>query len=178
MKSGGMIASGRLIATAMAVSAVAVSGCGWEPLYADPQTPVAAAALHAIKVAPISERAGQQLETELRDSLNPDHQTAKQLYQLNVTLSRSLSTTGLQSQGLGTRGQVNMSATYQLLELATKKVLQTGVIHSTDSFDIQANGYSTVVAENDATTRDVEEIRREIVARLTIFLQGKDPATT
>ena len=162
----------------MLVFAPALGGCGWEPLYADPQTPVAAAELRAIKVAPIPERAGQQLEMGLRESFNPDHQDAKQLYQLTVTLSRSLSTTGIQSQGLGTRGQVNMSASYQLLELATRRVLQSGFVHATDSFDIQANGYSTVVAQNDATKRDVEEVRREIVARLTIFLQGKDPAAS
>ena len=41
-----------------------------------------------------------------------------------------------------------------------------------------ANGYSTVVAQNDAAIRDVEDIRREIVARLTLFMQNKDRATS
>jgi hypothetical protein len=50
-------------------------------------------------------------------------------------------------------------------------VLQTGTVHSNDSFDIQANGYSTVVAQNDAYARCVEQTRREIVSRLTLFLQ-------
>ena len=83
---------------------------------------------------------------------------------------------GIQSQGLGTRGEVQGYATYRLIEVATNKVLQTATIHASDSFDIQANGYSTVVAQNDAKVRVVEEIRREIVARLTIFLQNKEPA--
>jgi hypothetical protein len=57
-------------------------------------------------------------------------------------------------------------------------VLQNGTVHTSDSFDIQANGYSTVVAQNDAAIRDVEDIRREIVARLTLFMQNKDRATS
>jgi hypothetical protein len=42
-----------------------------------------------------------------------------------------------------------------------------------DSFDILANEYSNVVAEDDARTRAVEEMRRDIVGRLTVFLQRR-----
>jgi hypothetical protein len=55
-------------------------------------------------------------------------------------------------------------------------MLQSGSIHASDSFDIQANGYSTVVAQDDAKVRVVEEIRREMVARLTMFMQNKGAA--
>jgi hypothetical protein len=48
--------------------------------------------------------------------------------------------------------------------------VQTGTINANDSFDIQANGYSTIVAQDDAYARCVEDVRREIVARLTLFL--------
>lgn len=155
-----------------------LSGCGWEPVYADRETSAGLASLRAIKVNPISERVGQQLETGLRTSFNPDHQPAKQLYVLNITLSKSLYNSGIQSQGLGTRGELHINANYQLTEIATNKVLQSGFVHSSDSFDIQANGYSTVVAQDDAARRDVEEIRREIVARMTLFMEGKDPTAS
>src|SRR5271165_623490 len=51
--------------------ALPLSGCGWERLYADPETGPASADLRAIKVLPISERIGQRLEMALRNSLNP-----------------------------------------------------------------------------------------------------------
>ena len=156
-----------------------LAGCGWEPLYADRDTTQAAASLRAIKVMPITDRIGQQLEMGLRSSFNPNGDPpTKQLYALNVVLQKTLSDSGIQTQGLGTRGEVHLYARYTLTEVATNKVLQTGFVHTSDSFDIQANGYSTVVAQTDAATRDVEDLRREIVARMTLFMQDKNRATS
>jgi LPS-assembly lipoprotein len=150
-----------------------LAGCGWEPLYANHDTEAADADLQAIKILPIRERIGQRLETGLRNSFNPSDQSGPQLYALGVALSTSLGDSGIQSQGLGTRGEVGVSATYRLTDLKTNALLQTNTIHTIESFDIQANGYSTVVAQDDALTRSIEEIRREIVARLTLFLQHR-----
>ena len=64
-----------------------------------------------------------------------------------------------------------MFATYRLVDIASGKQLQASTVHAADSFDIQANGYSTVVAQDDAYTRCVVELNNEIVARLTLFTQ-------
>lgn len=165
----------RLLCAALIALGPGLAGCGWEPIYADHETRPATAALQAIKVNPIPERVGQQLEMGLRSAFNPTGAPVKERYGLNVTLEKSLYSTGIQSQGLGTRGEVHIIARFVLTDLATKKVVQSGFVHSTDTFDIQANGYSTVVAQDDAARRDVEEIRREIIARLTVYLQGKEP---
>jgi LPS-assembly lipoprotein len=151
-----------------------LGGCGWEPLYANRDTEPASAALSQVRVAPIPDRIGQRLEFALRHSFNPANDPAKQTYTLYVTLSTSVSDLGIQSQGLGTRGEVHVYATYRLNDLATNKLLQTFTLHTVDSFDIQANGYSTVVAQEDGLNRCVEEARREIVARLTLFLQDRN----
>jgi LPS-assembly lipoprotein len=165
----------RLLPATLAI-APALAGCGWEPLYADPQTGAASADLRAIKVMPIGDRIGQQLEFALRNAFNPDGVPTKERYVLQVTLNILLQDLGIQSQGLGSRGEVHLIANYQLSEIGTGKLLQNGGMHASDSFDIQANGYSTVVAQNDAKTRTVEEVRREIVARLTLFMQNQAPA--
>ena len=165
-----MIARRSLLGLLMASPALA--GCGgWEPLYADRQTETADADLRAIKVIPIAERVGQRLEMALRHSFNPTGESTKQRYLLkacHVGLARGL---GVQSQGLGTRGTVQATASYILSDIATNGTLTSGSIRTADSFDIQANGYSTVVAQDDALTRSVEDLRREIVSRLTMFLQ-------
>ncbi|HTW51442.1 MAG TPA: hypothetical protein VME45_06060 [Stellaceae bacterium] len=173
-----MIARRQLLAQLLPLSLAlpTLAGCGWEPLYADPHTGSANADLRAINVLPIPERPGQMLEDGLRQSFNPDGISTTTRYNLSVTLSTVLQDMGIQSQGLGTRGEVQGICTYRLIDVATKKVLQTSSIHASDSFDIQANGYSTVVAQNDARVRVVEEIRREMVARLTMFMQNKEPA--
>jgi len=154
-----------------------LAGCGWQPVLADPETAPAAAELRAIRVNPISERVGQQLAMGLRNSFNPTHEPTKELYALQVTMNTQMSDLGIQSQGLGTRGEVHIYTTYRLTDITTGKMLQTNTIHTTDSFDIQANGYSTVVAEDDAFVRCVEETRREIVTRLTLFLQNQKAAS-
>jgi LPS-assembly lipoprotein len=152
-----------------------LSGCGWEPLYADSKTEPASADLRAIKIDPIPERIGQMLEFGLRASLNPQHEDTKPLYRLAVGLRIIQQNLGIQSQGLGTRGEVELDATYQLYALAGNTLLQSSSLHANDSYDIQANGYSTVVAQNDAKRRCVEELRHEIVARLTLFMQNRAP---
>lgn len=172
-----MIARRGFAALLLAAAGI-LSGCGWEPLYADRQTTAADAELRAIKVNPIAERIGQRLEMSLRNSLNPTGEETKQRYTLSVILTTSLASLGVQSQGLGTRGIVQVYASYQLLETGTGGSLTSGSVHTADSFDIQANGYSTVVAQDDALTRSVEDLRHEIVARLTLYLQRKAMASS
>lgn len=155
-----------------------LSGCGWEPLYAERTTEPADAALRAIKVTPIAERVGQKLEFALRSAFNPNNIATPQLYTLNITLATSVQDLSIQSQGIGTRGEVLLTSTYRLIENKTGQVLQSGTIHTSDSFDIQANGYSNVVAQNDAYARCIEDTRREIVARLTLFLHDLKATAT
>jgi LPS-assembly lipoprotein len=171
-----MITRRRLLGLSLALPALSalLGGCGWEPLYADRQAIPANADLRAIKVIPIAERVGQRLERGLRDSFNPTNEPTPAKYELRVALRTTAVDLGIQSQGLGTRGEVQVTATYTLSDIATHAPLQTGVVHASDSFDIQANGYSTVVAQNDAYVRTGEEIRREIVTRMTLLMQKRE----
>jgi LPS-assembly lipoprotein len=152
---------------------LAFSGCGWTPLYADPETPAADAELRAVRVYPIPNRTGQRLETALRNAFNPDGTPSDKRYELRVILQTQRQSLGIQSQGLGTRGEVSAIVTYTLSDLKDGATLTTSTVHVTDSFDIQANSYSTVVAEEDAYKRLVEELRGEILTRLTVFLQRR-----
>ena len=148
-------------------------GCGWTPLYADRTTGPADADLRAIRVDPIPERIGQRLGIALRDSLNPSGIPTPQRYELKTTLAVAREDLGVQSQGLATRGELDVVATYVLTDMTTKTVLLTNTVHVSDSFDILANAYATIVTEDDARTRTVEELRTEILARLTLLMQRR-----
>jgi LPS-assembly lipoprotein len=152
---------------------LALSGCGWAPLYADPQSGPASSELRAIRVDPIPERAGQRLEMALRNSLNPTGEPTPARYRLATSLSVSLSDLGLISQGTATLGRVDLFATYHLIDLKSGTVLQTNTVHTQNAFALDPNQYSTVVGENDAGLRGVVELDREIVTRLTLFLQHR-----
>ena len=88
-------------------------------------------------------------------------------------MSASLASLGVQSQGiLGTRGTVQATASYILSDIATNGTLTSGSIRTADLFDIQANGYAAPWSPRTMLlTRSVEDLRREIVSRLTMFLQ-------
>lgn len=151
-----------------------LAGCGgWTPLYADRETTPADAELQAIRVDPIAERIGQRLEIALRNSLDPNGAQPSKRYELRTILGVVRQDLGIQAQGLATRGKIDVFATYALTDLQTGKVLLNNTTHSANDFDITANEYTTVVAEDDARTRTVDELNREIVARLTLFMQRR-----
>jgi LPS-assembly lipoprotein len=149
------------------------SGCGWTPLYADPQTGPAAADLRAIRVAPIAERIGQNLELALRAAFNPGGELTPQRYVLHVTLTVSKQNLGLTTQGYGTIGRIDVYAHYMLADLKTGAQLLSGTSHFNDSFNLLANGYTNVVAQSDSQTRVVAELSDDILTRLTVFFQRR-----
>ena len=154
-------------------AALASAGCGWTPLYADRETGPADAELQAIKVDPIPERIGQRLALGLRESLNPDGTPVPQRYRLSVLLTTLRSDLGIQSTGLASRGKLDANANITLRDIKTGATLLFTTTHVADSFDILANEYASVVAEDDARTRAAEELRRDIVTRLTLFFQRR-----
>jgi LPS-assembly lipoprotein len=160
--------------SALALSGLlALSGCGWEPLYADREAGPADIELSGIKVDPIPERIGQRLALALRESLNPDGAPAPQRYRLSILLTTARADLGIQQTGLGSRGKLDATANITLRDIRTGAALFYTTSHVAESFDILANEYASVVAEDDARTRAVEELRRDIVTRLTVFLQRR-----
>ena len=150
-----------------------LSGCGWRPLYADAETGAADAELRAIRVDPIADRTGQRLELALRNAFNPAGIETPQRYELKTTLAIARADLGIQAQGLATRSKIDGYATFALLDLKSGKQLFKDTTHSFDTFDVEPNGYATVVNDNDTRARVAEELSREIAARLTLFLQRR-----
>ena len=161
----------------LALGAAGLSGCGgWVPLYADRVTEPADEGLRAIGVTPMPERIGQKLALALRESLNPTGIPTPQRYVLKTTLQTVRSDLGVQSFGLGTRGKLDVYATYTLSDSRSNTQLMAANSHVAESFDILANEYASIVAESDAGTRAVEELRRDIIHQLTVFMQRRAAA--
>ena len=161
----------------MLLAPLVSAGCGWEPLCADRESGPADTELQAIRVDPIRERIGQRLELALRRSLNPDGVSTTSRYILNTVLVVTRSDLGIQSQGLGTLGRVDVQATFTLTDIKIGAIVLKSTSHVFDSFTILASGYATVVAEEDARDRAVEELRRDIVTKLTLFMQRRVAST-
>jgi LPS-assembly lipoprotein len=155
-------------------AALALSGCGWQRLYADPEAGPASDDLRAIQVDPISAgRIGQRLEIALRDSLNPTGEPTAARYRLRTSLLTSLSSLGIESQGLGTLGKFDVTVTYYLSDIQSGNNLLTNTVHVFNTFDLNPNQYSTIVGEDDAAVRCAAELDQEIVTRLTLYMQRR-----
>ena len=153
--------------------ALPLPGCGWERLYGDRQADPASVELRAIKVAPILDRIGQRLEMALRESLNPTGISTPARYTLSTTLTYSLSSLGIQLQGTATLGQIDIHSTSMLTEIKTGQNVLTISLHEQNSFELNPNQYSTVVAEDAAGVRTVIELTREIMLQLNLFMQKR-----
>ena len=164
---------GLTLATALGLGLSGLSGCGWAPLYADRETGPADQELRAIRVGVIPERIGQKLALALRESLNPTGEATPQRYVLNTRLQTVRSDLGVLSLGLGTRARLDVYGSFFLNDSKTGTQLMAGTSHVAESFDILANEYATIVAENDAGSRAVEQLRRDIIARLNVFMQRR-----
>ena len=154
-------------------ASLALSSCGWAPLYADPETGPASEELRAVQVDPILERIGQRLEISLRNSFNPTGVPTPARYRLRTTLAAYLSNLGIQSQGLATLGKLDVYATYFLVDMQSGNNLLVNTLHVTNTFDLNPNQYSTVVGADDAAVRGVAELDQEITTRLTLFFQRR-----
>jgi LPS-assembly lipoprotein len=154
-----------------------LAGCGWTPLYANRESGPADAELRAIKVSPIPERIGQRLAMALRESFDPDGAPSPQRYRLDSLLTTARSDLGIQETGLGSRGKIDATVTFWLRDIKTGAQLIVNTVHTAESFDIVANNYASVIAEEDARIRAVEELRRDIVDRLTLFFQQRAAAS-
>ena len=163
----------RFLVAAALSALLALTSCGWAPLYADPQTGPASEELRAVQVDPILERIGQRLEIALRNSLNPSNESTLARYRLRTTLSTSLSNLGIQSQGLATLGKLDVFATYFLVDMQSGNNLLVNTLHVANTFDLNPNQYSTIVGEDDAAVRSVAELDQEITTRLTLFFQRR-----
>jgi LPS-assembly lipoprotein len=161
------------LASGVAVALTPLAGCGWAPLYADRATGPADKELAAIKVAPMPERIGQSLALRLRQWLNPEGEPVPSRYLLRTLLQTTRLDLGIITFGLGTRARFDVTATFTLLDIATSASLFTATSHAAESFDIVANYYANVVAEENARERAVEEISRDMVIQLTTFLQRR-----
>jgi LPS-assembly lipoprotein len=84
---------------------------------------------------------------------------------------------GVQSTGIGTRGKLDATATFILSDSKSSAALLSTTTHVAESFDIVANEYAALVAEDDARTRAVEELRRDMLTRLTLFFQRRAAET-
>ncbi|MBK1671191.1 hypothetical protein CKO28_24620 [Rhodovibrio sodomensis] len=160
---------------------VAAAGCGFQPMYAERAQPgsgqISPAVRNSVAIAPIPDRIGQQLHNALRDQLNPRGQPTDPAYRLRVRISSVSEPSTLRSDGTATRRSFTLQATWQLDDYDSSRRLFTSSAGARTSYNVVDQPYATVVAFRDAQERVVEQVARDIAARVTgVLARGVRPA--
>lgn len=170
-------------------AALLLGSCGFQPMYGSPSlaqhidgakdgtgAPLSVAdALNGIAVDIIPDRNGQILRNYLIDRLNRGGRPADPRYRLSIDLSTPSSRTGVQQDDSATRQELRMSATYRLRDLKTDRVVTQGVSRTLVGYPVLIEQYATLVAERDAFDKGLQELARDVEARLAAYMKSSAP---
>ncbi len=164
---------------------LSLAGCGFQPLNnrnagppagngGGPQAIQASTLdeLAAIRIAPLSDRAGQEMHNLLRDRLNPSGQPSEPRYQLEVRLTESIRELAFESDETATRADLSIVANYRLVRVDNEKTISTGRSRSISSYNILERQFASTISEADARSRTLRDIADDIRIRLGAYFSS------
>lgn len=161
---------------AAGLASLALSACGFHPMYGDPKATGSAGGatsgkLAEVEIEPIADRIGQQLHNRLRDRMNPAGQPEKPNYRLQVTLAQ---TDSVISNGNGNvrHNTLTVTATYWLSPADNDKSYLMDRVNSrvNVSYDTLDDPYNDIATHDDAQLRAVDQLADMIATRVAAFL--------
>lgn len=149
------------------LSLVTLAGCGLTPVYG-----TGTGWRHAIAFQTPDTVAGFRLRERFEQRMGVPAQGASM--RLDVTLSSSRQPATITSTGDTTRFNLVGSATWTLVDLQTRKPIETGKVDTFTSYAATGSTVGTQAAETDAAARLSVALADMIVARLLILSQDAD----
>lgn len=162
---------------ALALAAVLLSSCtgGLQPLHGTQKGQVANATLAAIQISPIADRTGQLLRNYLTDRFAAGSAPAR--WRLDVKVTETNSSVGLQRDATTTYGRLALSAEYTLMDLTTQQPVLKDSTRSLMGDVLLEGGFPSVVAQNDARERAIREVGDQLATRLAAKMAEGLPAS-
>lgn len=146
------------IAAAFAVlTALAVSACGFTPMYAEPGV---GSPLRRIAVVAQDDRLGYRLREQLEDALGWDRSAAP-LYRLTTRVEQDRRSLGRRIDDTATRYELTVKAAWTLTPVAGGTPV-TGVETVTTTYAAADQPYAAIAAQQDGEERAASELARLI----------------
>lgn len=156
-----------------------LSGCGFRPLYAVPDTPNGSmqGTLRSIYVEPVPERLGYQLRNRMIDVLDGQGEAGGARYRLKLTLTTRAEAIGVQSQTTPTgvtqtaitRYNDTLTVNYELSDARSGAVMTKGVETGLSAYNVLTSPYATLAVQQDADRRAAEDIADRIRIALAVW---------
>ena len=156
---------------ALAATSVALSGCGFTPLYA--QTGVVSH-LASIDVVAPEGRTGFLIGQSLDDAF-AKNRSAPATYRMNLSLAEARYPRGLRIDNVATRYEYVLTANYALSSVATGALAKRGAVRVELTYDSADQPYASIAAQQDAQQRAAEEAARRIQLELAAWLATGKP---
>lgn len=159
------------LALAAVGSCLALSGCGFTPLYAAPGL---TSKLAAIDVVTPDGRAGFLIHQHLDDAF-ARNRGGKAEYAMRLALSEARYPRGIRTDNVATRYEYVLTADYTLSNLPAGDVAKTGRVRVELTYDSADQPYASITAAQEAQDRATEEAARRIQLELAAWLATGEP---
>ncbi len=155
------------------LTAVALAGCGFQPLYGGTTAggQRLAEVMSGVEISPIPGRVGQKLRNELIFANTGGGNADTTRYKLDIAIKESVTDQLVQITGDATGQVYQLDATFKLIDAASGKVLMQGKAISRAPYnrfqEIFANVRARYDAENRAARTVSESVKTQVAAYLT-----------
>ena len=164
-----------LIAAAAAL--LALSGCGYRPVYGEQSAAVsgdgARANLGSVKILGIADRRGQLLRNYLLDRMTPRGEPATPRYILSVTSNESRRITVSRPDGTATRADLAIVARYSLRDATSDLVVFSERAEAVTTYNLLTARFASVASEDEARRRAVEQIADQMALQIALVLNRR-----
>ena len=161
----------RLLALAAVGASLALGGCGFTPLYAQPGV---VSNLAAIDVVAPDGRTGYLLRQHLDDAFARNH-AGPAKYSMRLALSEARYPRGIRTDNVATRYEYVLTADYVLANLPAGDVAKRGRVRVELTYDSADQPYASIAAQQDAQDRAAEEAARRIQLELAAWMATGEP---
>ena len=154
------------------VAAVALSACGFTPLYG-PQS--VTKGLSAIEVVAAPGRTGYLLREKLDDAFARDVNVLPS-HRLVYSIAEQRYARGVRVDNVANRYELSLTASWQLMDSKTGQAVRTGTTSAAVTYDSADQPYASIAAQQDSEERAATELARRIQLELATWLAGKAKA--
>ena len=153
---------------------LALSACGFSPMYGGQDGATASAQLDEVNVRNIPERPGQILRQSLETKLHGNGAPTTELYSLNVTYNITSVGIGVLEDTSTTRNRFTATANWTLTPIGDpSKTLASGTATGMDAENIIDQQYFALTLEGDTINNQLaDEVAAQITAQIAAWFRA------
>lgn len=162
----------RLLLSAGMAVLLAMSACGFEPVYA-PGGGRISTELAAVVVEQPPGSVGQAMRLAILDGIGDRNTGVRPQYRLRTRLEVEKERVAIQVDESAARVNVTVTATWSLLDAAGLTTLDSGDIRRSVAYNVVDDTFASLMAERDAERLAGQEVGQAIRTRLLLALRDR-----